>query len=341
VRDEPRFLIVRLGSLGDVIHGIPVAAALRNRYPRARIDWLADPRYTDLLKLVEPLDHVVPVDPRDFRKRRTRLAFLATLRDLRATGYDAAIDLQGLLKSALLARLVGARRTIGFPRAHLREAAARLFYSHAPDPGPATHVVHKNLALLGALGVGDREVRFPIHIPRTRVVQAVTGRLGDRGYALVNPGAAWSNKRWPPDRFGAIAAAMRRDLGLSSLILWGPGEDRLAADVVAASEGAAEAGPPTSIIDLVGLARSARLMVSGDTGPLHIAGAVGTPIVALFGPTYPERNGPWSVDDVTISQARQCVCHYERQCRRTNRCIDDIAVGEVIAAIHRRLAVHE
>jgi lipopolysaccharide heptosyltransferase I len=310
---------------------------LRNRYPRARIDWLVDPRYADLLELVESIDQVVPVDPRHLRKGRTRAPLLATLRGLRATKYDAAIDLQGLLKSALLARLVRARRTVGFPRAHLREPAARLLYTHAPDPGTATHVVDKNLALLEAVGVTDRHVRFPIHIPRTAAVQAVTDRLGTHGYALVNPGAAWPNKRWPADRFGAIAAAMRRDLGLTSVVLWGPGEEQLAAAVVAASEGAAEAGPPTSIVDLVGLARSATLMISGDTGPLHIAGAVGTPIVALFGPTYPERNGPWSAEDVTLSRVGQCVCVYERQCKRADRCIDDIAVADVVDAIRRRL----
>jgi ADP-heptose:LPS heptosyltransferase len=133
---------------------------------------------------------------------------------------------------------------------------------------------------------------------------------------------------------------MRRELGLLSLVLWGPGEESLAAAVIAASSGAAELSPPTTIGDLVGLAREARLMISGDTGPLHIAGAVGTPIVALFGPTYAERNGPWSPDDVTISQVQQCVCHYERQCRRANRCIDDIAVDDVMAAIRRRMGVH-
>jgi heptosyltransferase I len=254
--------------------------------------------------------------------------------------YDAVIDLQGLLKSALLARAVGGVKTVGFPRAHLREPAARLLYTHAPDPGTAAHVVHKNLALLAAVGVSDLRVRFPVAIPRTPAVHSLTARFGDRGFALINPGAAWPNKRWPADRFGRVAQAIYRDRQVPSVVLWGPGEEQLAADVVGASSGAAELSPPTTLTDLVGVARSARLMVSGDTGPLHVAAAVGTPVVALFGPTYADRNGPWAAEDVTLSQARQCVCHYERQCRRANRCIDDITVEDVVRAIVRRMGAH-
>jgi ADP-heptose:LPS heptosyltransferase len=155
---------------------------------------------------------------------------------------------------------------------------------------------------------------------------------------LLNPGAAWPNKRWPPERFGALAAAIRERRGLRSVVLWGPGEEALAAAVVDASKGAAQAAPPTTIVDIVALARGAHLMISGDTGPLHIAGAVGTPIVALFGPTRAERNGPWSPADISISRFSQCACHYERRCRRTQPCIDDITVDTVIDAVERRVA---
>jgi heptosyltransferase I len=336
----PKFLIVRLGSLGDVVHAIPAAAALRHAYPAARVDWMVDPRYVELLNLVESIDARIPVDPRALGRGSERGQLLRTLRELRRTRYDAVIDLQGLLKSAVLARAAGGRKTIGFPRAHLREPAARLLYTQAPDPGPRTHVIHMSLALLSAVGVSDPRVRFPVNIPRTPAVRAVSERFAGRGFALINPGAAWPNKRWPPARFGAVAAAIQRDHGLRPVVLWGPGEERVAADVVAASSGAAELSPPTTITDIVGLARSARLMVSGDTGPLHIAAAVGTPIVALFGPTFSERNGPWRDQDVSLSQASQCICHYERQCRRPNRCIDDIGVDDVVNAIHRRLAAH-
>ena len=322
-----RFLIVRLGSLGDVVHGIPALAALRAHFPDARIDWLVDPRYVELLDLVQGIDARIGVDTR--QPGRT----LALLRDLRQVRYHAAIDLQGLLKSAVLARGAGAERTIGFPRAHLRERGASVFYTDTPDPGRAAHVVFKNLALLAPLGVRDTRAAFPLSIPRTPAADHVAA---GGVYALVNPGAAWPNKRWPPDRFGTLAVALRERRGLRSIVLWGPGEEDLASAVVAASAGAAEAAPRTTIADLFAMARQAALMVSGDTGPLHIAAAAGTPVVALFGPTFAERNGPWSPSDVALSRADRCACHYQRRCRTGQRCIDDISTGDVIAAVEQR-----
>ena len=329
------FLIIRLGSLGDVIHGIPAAAALRRRYPQARVDWLVDPRYTQLLDLVECVDHAIPCDPRDLI--RGRADAWRTLRRLRAERYDAVIDIQGLLKSAVLSRLVSARRTIGFPGAHLREPVARLFYSDTPDPGDAAHVIDKNLALLAPLDVRDRSVHFPITIPRTEAVARAAEQAGGP-YVLLNPGAAWPNKRWPTDSFGAVAACIRRDFGLRSIVMWGPDERPLADAVVSMSDGAALPAPDTTITDIVGIARGARLIVSGDTGPVHIAGAVGTPIVALFGPTFPERNGPWSPRDIVISRVAECSCYYERRCRKEVPCINGITVAEVTAAVGRALS---
>jgi heptosyltransferase-1 len=340
VSDRPRFLIVRLGSLGDVIHGIPAAAALRHHFPAARIDWMVDPRYVDLLNLVESLDDRIPADPRGLTRAGDRRPFLRMLGERRRVHYDAVFDLQGLIKSAVLARAVGAARTVGLPRPHLREAAAAMFYTDTPDPGAARHVIDKSLALLAAVGIVDTTVRFPLNIPRTPAVQDVVARFGSGGFALINPGAAWPNKRWPAARFGAVAAGLREEFGLTSVVLWGPGEEQIAADVIAASQGAAQLSPQTTIVDLVGIAREARLMISGDTGPLHIAGAVGTPIVALFGPTFPERNGPWAAHDITLSEVGQCVCRYERQCRRANRCIDDIGVDDVMQAVRTRMAAH-
>jgi heptosyltransferase I len=320
----PRFLIVRLGSLGDVVHAIPAVAALIDRHPEARVDWIVDPRYVDLVKRVDRIGTVIPCDTKEGWG-----PLIATARRLRGERYDAAIDLQGLLKSAVLARVAGARRIIGFDRAHLREPLARLFYTETHDPGDVVHVIHKGLALMRALGVYETTARFPIGIPP---------RVRPGGYVLINPSAAWPNKRWPAERFGALAAAIHERHSLTSMVLWGPGEEALADAVVAASSGAAKAAPPTTIIDIVALARRADLMISGDTGPMHIAGAVGTPIVALFGPTRSERNGPWSPADISISRFDQCACHYERRCRRTEPCIDDISVDEVLAAVERRVA---
>jgi ADP-heptose:LPS heptosyltransferase len=202
------------------------------------------------------------------------------------------------------------------------------------------HVIDKNLGVLAPLDVVDRTIHFPIRIPRTAAATAAMARMTPGPYVLINPGAAWPNKRWPAERFGAVAAALHRDFGFRSLVLWGPGEESLSGSVEAASQGAAEAAPPTSIPDMVAIARAARVMISGDTGPLHIAAAVDTPLVALFGPTLPERNGPWAKRDIVVSRVDRCVCRYERQCRRQTPCIDDIGVDEVVAAVHRRLESH-
>jgi lipopolysaccharide heptosyltransferase I len=330
---SPKFLLVRLGSLGDVIHAIPAAAALRTQYPDAQIDWLVDPRYTTVLELVEGLNDAIPVDP-----RKSVGQLLRTIGRLRRARYDTVVDLQGLLKSAVLARSVGAKRVIGLPRDHLREPAARFFYSETPDPGREPHVIHKNLALMRALGVEDLRVTFPLRPTRTVTGDTVAAGFGAEGYALINPGAAWPNKRWAPERFGALAAEIRERVGVRSLVLWGPGEEGIASLVVSSSRGAAELSPRTNIIDIFAIARRAKLMVSGDTGPLHIAAAVGTPVVALFGPTFSERNGPWASDDITISRAARCFCHYERKCRLLQPCIEDIAVDEVVSAAEYRVA---
>ena len=331
----PRFLIVRLGSLGDIVHAIPAAAAVRAAFPDARIDWLVDPRYVSLVQMVTAVSHVVPLDP-----RAGVIRLLATLGELRRRKYTVAIDLQGLLKSAVLARLSGADRVLGFSPAHLRERMARYFYSDAPDT-PGRHVVQKNLALVAALGIDTGLPEFPLDVPRTPAVETVERQFGGAPFALINPGAAWPNKRWPPDRLAAVASALAERHALRSIVLWGPAERELAEAVVAAAGGAALLSPPTTIADLVALARGAAIMVSGDTGPTHIAAAVGTPLVGIYGPTRPERNGPWRPADITVSRADSCECHHLRRCRRETMCLMDIGMAEVLDAVERRLAAEQ
>jgi len=334
-RKVARFLIVRLGSLGDIIHAIPAAAALRAALPSAKIDWAVDPRYVDLIKMVTVVDHPVPIDPRAGMVR-----LFATMSELRHRKYKVAIDFQGLIKSATITRFAGAERALGFPQAHLREQAARAFYTDSPDTIRAAHVVFKNLELVAALGIETGEPEFPLNLPRTAAVEEVEARFGGAPFALINPGAAWPNKRWPPDRYGRVAGAIRERFGWPSLVLWGPKEQPQANAVVEASNGAAVLAPPTSIVDLFGIAKAARIAVSGDTGPLHIAAAVGTPVVALFGPTKAERNGPWSAGDVVVARTARCECLYERVCRRASPCIDEIPIDEAVAAVVKRVEVN-
>lgn len=332
-------LIVRLGALGDIIHAVPAAAALRAAFPDATIDWLVDARHRAMVDLVTVVDHAIVLE------RASIAGWADVARRLRRTRYDAAIDLQGLLKSAVLARASGAARVLGFSIWHLREKAARPFYSATDnplspgDPAPEPlHVIRKNLRLLRALGVHDERVVFPLASVGSQALGEVHAALGgERAFALINPGAAWPNKRWPEDRYGEVAVFLQDVRRIPSVVLWGPGEEGLARAVVDASAGAARIAPPTTLTDLLALSRAASLMVSGDTGPLHIAAAAGTPTVSVFGPTDPARNGPWAPDDVAVSRFGSCGCRYERRCRQASWCLAAIPVSEVTAAIQRRL----
>jgi len=348
----PRVLIVRLGALGDLVHALPALGALRHAWPDAAVDWLVDGRYVGLLQYVRGLGRVVVVGkhagaPWVDRDAPPRLDCpgLAGLRDavraMRARRYDAAVDLQGLMKSAALARLSGAARVIGFSAPFLRERPAGLFYTETAPPAEGPHVVHKNLAALRGLGIdaasGDCLLAAPL-------AEAVAHALpppdasGRRPFAVVNPGAGWPNKRWPAERFGAVAAHLRHRHGLLPLVTWGPGEREVADAVVQASGGAAQVAPQTTLGDVMAMLSLARVFVGGDTGPLQLAAAFGTPTVMVFGPTNPARNGSWREGDLALSRFDACECHHKRQCRRATPCINEIGVGEVIAAVDLRLS---
>jgi lipopolysaccharide heptosyltransferase I len=328
-------LIVRLGALGDIVHALPAAAALRAAMPDARIDWLVDARHRALFDLVTGLDRIVTLEGRSIA------AWVDVVRRLRQVAYDAALDMQGLMKSAVLARASGASRVAGFSLWHLREKSARPFYSQVDEAGGAAegnspiHVIRKNLRLLRVVGVDTDRVVFPLRPVESVVASGVRGE-GDP-FAVLNPGAGWPNKQWPAERFGEVAAFLRDVRGIRSVVVWGPGEQELARSVVSASGGAAVEAPPTGVADLVGLLRAASLCVSADTGPLHLAAAVGTPVVGIFGPTDPERNGPWLAEDVVVTRHGSCGCHYERRCRQAQWCLADVTSAEVTAAVQRRL----
>jgi heptosyltransferase I len=331
-----KVLIVRLGSLGDVIHAVPAAAALRRAFPQATIDWLVDERHRDLLELVPVVDRRIAVSTSSARSLSSAVG------QLRRARYDAALDLQGLLKSAVLARLSSASRVIGFPADLLRERAARVFYTETAGE-PAPHVIDKNLSMLHALGVRMPDCEFPLHDRNPHIAADARSLLGigeGERFALLNPGAAWPNKRWPPVYFAEVSRELAKRHNLRSLVLWGPGEEPIARAVVAGSDSTAAVSPRTNIGDLVSLIKAAALMISGDTGPMHVAGAVGTPLVGIFGPTDPERNGPWSEDDLVVSRYRACACHYQRQCRIAGWCLLDISPREVMELVDRRLALH-
>ncbi len=329
-------LLVRLSSIGDVVHTLPALAALHRAGWEA--GWVVEPPSRVLLEQNPLLGQtVVAPSRRAFGWARA----LGALRSLRAARYDAALDCQGLWKSAAWTRLSGARRTIGWERAARREAGSELLLGETVARGSRGHVIDKNLELLAPLGIealGLREFPLPFSPESVARVDAFLGGTRAEGLVILNPGGGWASKLWPAERFGQLASELR-GLGLEPVVSFGPGEEPLAERVVAASHGAARRSFPTTLLDYVELARRARLVVAADTGPLHLACAVGTPVVALFGPTDPARNGPFAAEDQVVRMTPACAPCYSRTCERHARVMDGIGLDEVRAAVERRLAL--
>jgi lipopolysaccharide heptosyltransferase I len=330
-------LVVRTSSIGDVVHVLPALAAL----VRAghEVGWLVEPAARVLLDGNPFVSQVVTIPA---VKAYALGGAVSALKALRAARYEVALDFQGLWKSAAWARLSGARRVVGYRASFRREApSAWLVGQKVEMPAEAVHVIDKNLALLRALGIeamGLREFPLPASPESVPRVEAGLQSLGLGAFAILNPGGGWASKLWPPERFGELARGLRAR-GLAPLVTWGPGEDGLADRVVAASEGAAVRSFPTQLLDYVELARRARVVVAADTGTLHLACAVRTPVVGLFGPTDPARNGPFDPADVTVRRVPPCAPCHRRSCPRHEGVMREIQASEVQAAVERRLAL--
>jgi heptosyltransferase I len=331
---EPRFLLVRLGSMGDVIHALPAASSLRDTFPKASIDWVVDPAWARILEGNPDVSEVIPFD----RKRPGGMT--AAFRKLRAVKYTCAIDFQALYKSALLAFVSGAPRRIGFDRSYAREGLASLLYTHHFNPRGA-HKVDHNLTLAEAAGARKSTPRFPIQA-RVEDDELALRELASRGigeFFVLNPAGGWRSKCWPPERYGELHQKLATRYGWRGVVTFGPGEDRLARDLIAAARIPAPVAIPLGLGPLMALLRRAKFMVSADTGPLHLAAALGTPVVGLFGPTDPSRNGPFS-----LYSSRSLILRNPRGCETTYRrggayspSMLSITVEQVFDAITRHI----
>ncbi len=332
-----RVLVVRTSSIGDVVHVLPALAALHRA--GHEVGWLVEPASRVLLDTNSFVSRVNTIPAvKAYRLSQAR----AALRALRAERFDVALDFQGLWKSALWAWLSGARRVIGYAGPWRRERPSSLLLDEqVPLPAEAVHVIDKNLALLRALGIdalGLREFPLPPAPDSGPRVEAGLASLGLREFAVLNPGGGWASKLWPAESFGELARGLRAR-GLASVVTWGPGEEALAERAVAASDGAAVRSFPTSLLDYVELARRARVVVAADTGTLHLACAVRTPVVALFGPTDPARNGPFDPADAVRRRVPPCAPCHRRVCPRHDGVMKGIPAAEVLEAVERRLAL--
>ena len=320
-------LIVRLSAMGDVIHTLPAAVFLRQAFPHAHIGWLIEERWAELLfapgsprrgarSARRPVvDEVHTVNLKLWRKSLLSISTIQRIatvwNDVRSAHYDVAVDLQGAIRSAMLARLSGAR--VIFGAAEPRESPASLLYTRKVV-ARGRHVIEQNLSVAEALVEHSTRLTpadISCDFPRdARVDAGVDQRLAEyriADFVILNPGAGWGAKRWPAERYGEVACGLG-DLGVRSIINYGPGEAELARMVEAASRGAALAMRCT-ISELIALTLRARLFIGGDTGPLHLAAALRVPVVAIYGPTDPARNGPYRTRSVVLRSPESVTSH--------------------------------
>jgi len=334
---SPRaIVIVKLSAIGDVLHGVPVAVAARRAFPQARIGWVVEGRAADVLAGHRAVDHLFRL-PRGWLSSPAQV--LSLRRELRAFAADVAIDLQGLLKSGLTSWLSGAATRIGHARPAAREAAWLAYTQAVATTLP--HVVERNCDLLAPLGVRPSMPEFDMpHWPvsRLRMQQWLQSQRLPAAPAVINPGAGWRSKLWPAERFAAVARGLHRREGLPTVVLWAGSAERAAAErIVTESLGAAILAPATSLQDLGELARLARVFISSDTGPLHLAAAVGTPCVGLFGPVPAARNGPYGRQHVCIEPPAALRPAW-RDRKTDTAAMNGIEVDAVLAATRTLLA---
>src|SRR5215510_6711130 len=334
-----RFLVVKFGSLGDIVHCLPSVAQLRNAFPEAEIDWLIERKNKIVVELSRLDVRLIPIDTYQWRNSpgigsAKEIAELVWA--LSTDGYDCTIDFQGLLKSAFFAYLSGAPVRIGWERDFLKESVSRFFYTDVVTP-KRIHIIDQQMELLKPLGIDpDWYIEVPLRA-RTEAKRSVERKLGGLSdYIVINPGGNWPTKCWDPEKYGELAARLTND-GLPVVVTSGPGEEHLVRSLRQKAPAVREI--PTTLEELVALCETAKLFVGGDTGPTHCAAAVGTPIVAIFGPTSSDRNGAFRREDIVVERRLSCrPCNEPNHCPLQHwRCMVDITVDLVYEACRKRL----
>lgn len=329
--DDQRFLVLRMSALGDIVHTLPAVYALRESFPKATIDWLVDQKWAPILEGNPTIDNVITVDRGSWRD------VIGAVHGLRSNKYTAAIDFQSLYRSAILGWLSGASKRLGFDAHYSRESGAAFFYTDVVSP-QRSHKVEHNLELVEAAGAPTNEIRFPLPtVPDAAAeVERILAANSVSDYFVLSPGGGWGSKCWPAERYGELHRALAKKYGWRGVVSFGPGERDLA-ERVRSSTGLPE--PVVEIFDLkqlIELLRRAKFLIAGDTGPLHLASALGTPVVGLYGPTDPSRNGPYSPRDVVVRKAKPEETTYRRS-ESPSRAMLAITVEDVLEAVERRL----
>ena len=322
-----RILLVKPSAIGDVVHALPILNLLRKRWPDAHIAWVLTPACANLLDGHPLLNEVILFERgrfgRGWREPAAAKGLVTFMKHLRRGEFDLVVDLQGLFRSGWMAWETRAAVRIGF--ANAREFAP-LFYTHRVDVGSSEqHAIDRYLKVTAALGCGDGPVEFPFHVT-DEDRQRVAAFDVREPYAVLIPGTNWVTKRWPVDRFASLAKPLRDRFGLMTVVAGSPGEAALAEQV----SGGVNVAGKTTLRQLVALLDGAALVVANDSGPMHIAAALGRPLVTPFGPTNPVRTGPYRRDDAVLRLAIPCSPCYSRACSHQS-CLQWLDVESVLA----------
>jgi len=337
---HPCFLVIRLSSIGDIVHALPAVAALGQSFPQAEIHWLIEKRYAPLLAGNPYVHRMIPLDTLSWRGSFPPFSALEemmkTLIRLPQSGYEVAVDFQGLWKSAIIALLAGAKARVGLAEPWLREPGAAVLYT-ARVPVAGRHVVEESLALVEYLGARVGLWQFPLpHTPEAdKFVDDQLARLEARDFMIINPGGGWKAKRWAPENYALLLRRLEARFSRKLLLTGSPDEQELILGILKSAGTRRAFYFPSNVVQFIALARRAQLFLGGDTGPMHLAAAVGTPLVAIHGPTDPARNGPFNSADIALYN-RAPVNHSRRDPNADY--IEGISVECVEAAIEERLA---
>ncbi|MDA0835552.1 MAG: glycosyltransferase family 9 protein [Planctomycetota bacterium] len=300
MQETPRFLITRLSALGDCLVTLPVACALRDHFPHARIVWLCQHENAPLLRAHDDIDEVITVSRRWFRNPKETFNLINRLRRER---FTTVFDPQSLTKSSVAGLLTGCCKRFGLGAPWGRELAPWLNTKNITVDRDS-HVVDRFLALLRPLGIYRPAVNFRIPMTREALAAAKTfveSQELTRGYAVINPGAGWASRRWSTARYAEVARELDHDWGVRSVVVWhGNDELQWAHDIVARSGTSAIMAPPTTLFELAALMQSAAMFVGSDCGPMHLAAAMGTPSISLHGTTRPEHSGPYGESHIRL-----------------------------------------
>jgi len=338
---QQRFLVIRMSSIGDIVHALPAVAALGRAYPQAEIHWVVESRYAGLLAGNPYVRNVLRLDTLGWREHGLSAATLEEIGRgvlaLREFSYDAAIDFQGLWKSAFIARLSRSQKRLGLAERWLREPSAAVFYTERVSPAGRTHVIDQYYALAERLGAREGQHEFPL--PRApeddRYVDCQLAVREASDFMIVNPGGGWQAKCWSPENYAELIRELGPVFPGKVLLTGSPEEQALISEILTGAATKQACYFPSTLAQFIALVRRAKLFVGGDTGPLHLAAAVGTPIVAVYGPTDPARNGPFAPEDIALS-ASGPINHTRRAVHPSY--ITRVPVHAVLGAIAERLA---